>query len=253
MLAINCAALPPDILDAELFGHTKGAYTGAYRDRPGLIEAATDGTLFLDEIGEMTLGVQGRLLRAIEAHEVRRLGENHPRRVNTRFVGATHRDLESMVRDGGFRADLFFRLRGAVVTLPPLRERPGDVLLLADHFLAGARTMLGREVELSAAARERLRTHPWPGNVRELKNVIECSAALCESGSVITPDDLGLERIRVAGSLEEHLEDEERRHLTATLESVDWNRSKAARMLRLKRTTLLGKLKRLGIEVPRKK
>lgn len=253
LLAINCAALPPDILDAELFGHTKGAYTGAYRDRPGLIEAASDGTLFLDEIGEMTLGVQGRLLRAIEAHEVRRLGENHPRKVNTRFVGATHRDLESMVREGSFRADLFFRLRGAVVKLPPLRERPDDILLLAGHFLRGTEVWLGRKVELSEAARATLLAHPWPGNVRELKNVIECSAAMCESGSVIAPDDLGLEKIRVAGSLEEHLEDEERRHLIATLESVDWNRSKAARVLRLKRTTLLGKLKRLGIEVPRKK
>jgi DNA-binding NtrC family response regulator/predicted negative regulator of RcsB-dependent stress response len=253
LLAINCAALPADILDAELFGHAKGAYTGADRDRPGLIEAASGGTLFLDEIGEMSLAVQGRLLRAIEAKEIRRLGENHARKVTTRFVGATHRDLNQMVKDGKFRADLFFRLRGIVVSLPPLRERPEDILLLADYFLRREASRIGREFQLTKDAREKMRSHPWPGNVRELKSVIERAAAMCESGELIAADDLGIDWIQGSGSLAEHLESEERRSLLAILESVDWNQSKAARQLKIKRTTLLGRLTRLGIERPRKK
>src|SRR5262249_48652166 len=209
LLAINCAALPPDILDAELFGHAKGAYTGAHQDRPGLIEAASKGTLFLDEIGEMTLAVQGRLLRAIEAKEIRRIGENHARKVGTRFVGATHRDLDQMVKDGAFRADLFFRLRGIIVSLPPLRERPEDILLLADHFLLQSAARMGRPLQLTREAREKLRTHPWPGNVRELRSVIERAAAMSEENMPITPDDLGVDWVPPAQSLEEHLEVEE--------------------------------------------
>jgi two-component system, NtrC family, response regulator HydG len=236
-----------------LFGHTRGAYTGALRDRPGLIEAASGGTLFLDEIGEMSLPVQGRLLRAIELGEIRRLGENKPRHVNTRFVGATHRDLQVMVQQGTYRPDLFFRLRGIVAVIPPLRERPWDIDLLADHFLAQLRRAGGPELRISQAARERLRAHPWPGNVRELKSIIERLAAMPPDAGLIEVDDLGLDPIRVAGSLEEHLEDEERKRLVATLESVQWNRSRAARILRLKRTTLLGKMRRLGIISPSKK
>jgi transcriptional regulator with PAS, ATPase and Fis domain len=253
LLAINCAALPADILDAELFGHTKGAYTGAYRDRPGLIEAANDGTLFLDEIGEMTLAVQGRLLRAIEAKEIRRLGENRPRSVSTRFVGATHRDLNQMVKEGSFRADLFFRLKGVIVKLPPLRERPGDVVLLADHFLSQAALRMGRSFELGSDAREKLSDHAWPGNVRELRSVIERAAAMCAPGEPITAEDLDIDWTSVGSTLEEHLEAEERRNILAVLESVDWNQAMAARRLKTKRTTLLGKLKRLGIERPTKR
>ncbi len=250
---INCAALPPDLLDAELFGHTRGAYTGALRDRPGLIEAATDGTLFLDEIGEMSLPVQGRLLRAIELGEIRRLGENRPRRVNTRFVGATHRDLSAMVRQGTYRPDLFFRLRGIIAVIPPLRERPWDIDVLIDHFLAQVNRSGGPGLRVSPAARERLRAHPWPGNVRELKSMVERLATMPPESGYVGVDDLDLDPIRVPGSLEEHLEDEERRRLLATLESVQWNRSRAAHLLNLKRTTLIGKLRRLGIVPPSKK
>jgi two-component system response regulator AtoC len=252
-IPINCAALPPDLLDAELFGHARGAYTGALRDRPGLVEAASDGTLFLDEVGEMSLPVQGRLLRAIELGEIRRLGENRPRMVTTRFVAATHRDLQEMVGQAGFRSDLFFRLRGIVVMLPPLRERPWDVDLLVDHFLARESQRLGRPLTLSTAARERLRAHAWPGNVRELRTVVERVGSMHDREGPADVEDLGLDPIRIAGSLEEHLEDEERKRLIATLESVQWNRSRASRILKLKRTTLLGKLKRLGIVVPTRK
>jgi transcriptional regulator with PAS, ATPase and Fis domain len=250
---INCAALPPDLLDAELFGHARGAYTGAIKDRPGLIEAANGGTLFLDEIGEMSPPVQGRLLRALEQGEIRRLGENRPRHVSTRFVGATHRDLQEMVRQGAYRADLFFRLRGIVVALPPLRERPWDVDLLLDYFLERERRAGRHGLHLSALARERLRAHPWPGNVRELRSVVERVAAMHRGEGAIEQDELGLDAPRVSGSLEEHLEDEERRRLLATLEAVQWNRSRAARALKLKRTTLLGKMRRLGIAPPAKK
>jgi DNA-binding NtrC family response regulator/tetratricopeptide (TPR) repeat protein len=253
LLAINCAAIPADILDAELFGHAKGAYTGAHQDRPGLIEAASGGTLFLDEIGEMTLAVQGRLLRAIEAREIRRLGENHSRKVGTRFVGATHRDLGQMVKDGKFRADLFFRLQGIIVNLPPLRERPNDILLLADHFLSQAATRMGREFELTRDARKKLLTHSWPGNVRELRSVIERAAAMCEEGRPIADEDLGVQWVPVPDSLAEHMEAEERRNLLATLESADWNQAKAARQLKIKRTTLVSKLRRLGIDRPTRK
>jgi transcriptional regulator with PAS, ATPase and Fis domain len=247
---VNCAALPGDILDAELFGHSRGAFTGAFRDRAGLIESATGGTLFLDEIGEMALPVQGRLLRALELGEIRRLGESQSRKVVTRFVAATHRNLEEMVRKGTFRADLFFRLKGIVIPVPPLRERSWDVDLLVDHFLGSMSKLYRRRITLTDEARERLQTHPWPGNVRELKSVIERLVSLNDTGTVIGIHDLGIGEVRFSVSLEEHLEAEEKRRLMAILESVQWNKSAAARILKMKRTTLLGKLKRLGINTP---
>lgn len=249
-IPVNCAALPPDILDAELFGHSRGAFTGAFRDRAGLIEAAAGGTLFLDEIGEMGLAVQGRLLRAIELGEIRRLGESRPRKIATRFVAATHRNLEEMVRKGTFRADLFFRLKGIIIHVPPLRERAWDIDMLVDHFLSTAGRIYRRSINLTPEARERLRTHPWPGNVRELKSVIERLVSMNENAAVIDVHDLGIGEIRYSISLEEHLEEEEKRRLIAILDSVQWNKSAAARILKLKRTTLLGKLKRLGITTP---
>jgi DNA-binding NtrC family response regulator len=250
---VNCAALPPDLLDAELFGHARGAFTGALRDRPGLIEEASGGTLFLDEIGEMTLPVQGRLLRAVEQGEIRRIGETRPRYVSTRYVAATHRDLEEMVRLQTFRTDLYFRLQGVVVTIPPLRDRLADIDLLIDHFLTLFGARLDRSIRLTRAARERLRTHAWPGNVRELRSLIDRLVSLNEDGFEVDEGELGLARPRTAASLAEHLEEEERRRLTAVLESVRWNQSATSRILRIKRTTLLGKMKRLGIAPPKKK
>jgi DNA-binding NtrC family response regulator len=249
-IPVNCAALPADILDAELFGHSRGAFTGAFRDRAGLIESAAGGTLFLDEIGEMALPVQGRLLRAIELGEIRRLGESKPRRVSTRYVAATHRDLEEMVRKGTFRADLFFRLKGVIIPVPPLRERTWDVDLLIDHFIASMTRKYRRTINLTDEAREQLRNHPWPGNVRELKSVVERLVSLNDHNALIDTHDLGIGEIRYSISLEEHLEHEEKRRLTAILESVQWNKSAAARILKMKRTTLIGKLKRLGIQTP---
>ncbi len=250
---VNCAALPPDLLDAELFGHARGAFTGALRDRPGLVEEANGGTLFLDEVGEMTLAVQGRLLRAVEQGEIRRIGETKPRFVSTRYVAATHRDLEEMVRHHTFRTDLFFRLQGVVIRIPPLRDRAQDIDLLLDHYLTLFGTRMKRRIWLTDAAKERLRTHPWPGNVRELRSLIDRLVSLNDEGAELDDGDLGLGVPKTGSSLAEHLEEEERRRLTAILESVRWNQSAAARTLRIKRTTLLGKMKRLGIVGPRKK
>ena len=249
-IPVNCAALPETILDAELFGHSRGAFTGALRDRAGLVEAADGGTLFLDEIGEMTLPVQGRLLRALEAGEIRRLGETKPRYVQTRFVAATHRRLEEMIEQGSFRADLFYRLRGVVLLVPPLRDRIHDVDLLVDFFLAKLTRESGKILTITEPAREALNQYPWPGNVRELKSVMERVALLSDDGAKIGVDDLELGKLQSSVSLQEHLEEEERRRVVSVLESVHWNRSAAARALNMKRTTLLGKLKRLGITPP---
>lgn len=250
---VNCAALPPDLLDAELFGHARGAFTGALRDRPGLIEEANGGTLFLDEVGEMTLPVQGRLLRAVEQGEIRRIGETKPRYVTTRYVAATHRDLLDMVRVQTFRTDLYFRLQGVVIAIPPLRDRVADIDLLIDHFLTTYGLRLRRSVRLTGDARERLRTHAWPGNVRELRSLIDRLVSLNEDGAELGEADLGLTRPKMSASLAEHLEEEERKRLMAILESVRWNQSATSRILRIKRTTLLGKMKRLGIVSPKKK
>ena len=249
---VNCAALPPDLLDAELFGHSRGAFTGALRDRPGLIEEANEGTLFLDEVGEMTLPVQGRLLRALEQGEIRRLGETKPRFVTTRYVAATHRNLEEMVRQGSFRTDLYFRLKGVVIQIPPLRERKRDIELLTDQFLHDCSIRLHRSVRLTPDARAQMLDHSWPGNVRELKSLIDRLIAMSDDGTEIDSLRLGLGSVRTGASLAEHLEEEERSRVRGVLQSVRWNQSAAARALKIKRTTLIGKMRRLGIEPPRK-
>ncbi len=187
---VNCAGLTETLIHSELFGHARGAFTGADRDRMGFFETARGGTLFLDEIGDLPLGVQGSLLRVLQESEVRRLGESLPRQIDVRLVAATHRDLAAMVRDGSFREDLYFRLKVARVELPPLRERGDDVLLLAETLLARAAAP-GPPVRLAREARARLVAHRWPGNVRELENVLRFAAALAEEGT-IQPADLDL-------------------------------------------------------------
>jgi hypothetical protein len=173
-LKLNCAALPESILEAELFGYEKGAFTGATQTKVGLFEAADGGTLFLDEVGEMAPSTQTKVLRALESGEVMRLGSSATRKVDVRFISAANRDLRKLVASGGFRADLFFRLNGITMTLPPLRKRPEDVLPLAEVFLArSARKLAKPAPRLGEEARKALGSHPWPGNVRELRNVIE--------------------------------------------------------------------------------
>jgi transcriptional regulator with GAF, ATPase, and Fis domain len=189
-LQINCAALPESLLEAELFGFEKGAFTGATQAKEGLFEAADSGTLFLDETGDMPLTVQAKLLRVLESGDVRRIGSTRQVRVDVRVVSATHRNLHLMAERGEFRSDLLFRLNGATVAIPPLRERKSDILPLADFFLqkAAERTLRVRPT-LGADAAQKLVDHHWPGNVRELRNVIERAFALA-LGSVIGADDL---------------------------------------------------------------
>jgi DNA-binding NtrC family response regulator/tetratricopeptide (TPR) repeat protein len=247
---INCGALPGDLLESELFGHVRGAYTGADRERGGLIEFSDRGTLFLDEIGDMPLKAQARLLRALERGEIRRLGENSPRLVDLRIVAATHRNLLEMVSAGEFRLDLYHRLSGFVVTIPPLRERKGDIELLVDHFLASYASEQDKLVQMSPDVRASLVRHSWPGNVRQLKNVIHRLVSLSEPGQVITRLPFELEGAETPRSLPEALDAEERRRIIAALEASRWNKAKAAVALGASRTTLIAKMKRLGIEPP---
>lgn len=194
-VAVNCAAIPEGLIESELFGHEKGAFTGATRQHEGLVETAHGGTLFLDEAGELPPSAQARLLRVLQESEVRHVGSTKTRKVDVRVIAATHRDLPELVRTGAFREDLYFRLRVLDIHLPPLREREGDIVELAGHLLMRACLKVGRSgLVLSDAAREALEAHSWPGNVRELENAIERAVILCD-GPVIEPDLLGLERV----------------------------------------------------------
>jgi len=199
-LELHCAALPPSLLESELFGHEKNAFTGANQARPGLLEAADQGTVFLDEIGELPQPVQVKLLRVLEDRKVLRIGGRTPRKLDVRFVAATNRDLDAEVAAGNFRQDLYFRLNGVSFVIPPLRERAAEIAPLAERFLAAASETLDRTepLRLSPDALTYLMRHSWPGNVRELRNVIERAAVLA-SGDVIVPADLPSHVTRVPG------------------------------------------------------
>jgi DNA-binding NtrC family response regulator len=257
-VAVNCSAFASNLLESELFGFQKGAFTGADRDREGLVETAHRGTLFLDEIAEMDPDLQSKLLRVIEEREVRRLGENRTRPVDVRIVAATHRDLRARVAEGKFREDLYFRINVVTLELPPLREREGDVLLLAEHFLEEQRTRLERPgLRLSREALAVLRTHRWPGNVRELRNVIERAAALAPDDE-IGPDDLGSElagdapaRLPRGGSLREILDAAERAAIEDALREAGGVVTRAAERLGVTRQHLHNRLKKFGIDAAR--
>ncbi len=194
LVHVNCAALPESLAESELFGHRRGAFSGAVTDRPGRFEAAESGTLFLDEVGELPLSVQAKLLRTLQNGEIQRLGADEPRRVNVRVVAATNRSLRDHVRDGSFRADLYHRLSVYPVPIPPLRERGDDVLLLAGRFLEQNRTRLGlRSLRLSAAAQAALRGYHWPGNIRELEHVVSRAALKALSRGASRNDIVTLE------------------------------------------------------------
>jgi len=192
LISVNCAAIPESLIEAELFGHVKGAFTGATNDRAGLIESADQSTLFLDEIGELPLGAQSRLLRVLQEGEIRRVGSTDKIQVDTRLIAATHRNLLEMVSKGEFREDLFYRLNVIELRCPPLREREGDILQLATVFLDRIKHRMKRpELHFSDSAQQAIASHHWPGNVRELGNVIERAVVLCE-GPLIDPSDLGI-------------------------------------------------------------
>ncbi|KXS37171.1 MAG: Fis family transcriptional regulator [Halomonadaceae bacterium T82-2] len=192
LICVNCAAIPETLIESELFGHEKGAFTGASAARTGLVEAADGGTLFLDEIGELPLDAQARLLRVLQEGEIRKIGSVETRHVDVRLIAATHRDLHALSKSGEFRLDLYYRLNVMQIDLPPLRDREDDILKIADVLLQSACRRHDREgLKLSRAARRDIRDYPWPGNVRELENALERGVILAE-GNLIHPDDLGL-------------------------------------------------------------
>ncbi|AUX21914.1 uncharacterized protein SOCEGT47_024100 [Sorangium cellulosum] len=251
-MGINCAALPAALLESELFGHVRGAFTGADRDRTGLVVAARGGTLFLDELGEMPLEVQAKLLRVLQEREVRPVGSAEAVRVDFRLVCATNRDLLVEAARGRFREDLYYRVAVVQIRLPPLRDRLEDLPELALHFVRRAAEQLGRPApELSREALRRLGQHRWPGNVRELENVITKAVVLCD-GRTIGPDDVDLPRPREGGGRgapRPHAD--ERAALLDALDRTGWNAVQAAREAGMSRATFYRKLRRLGIERPR--
>jgi DNA-binding NtrC family response regulator len=282
-LAINCAALPEALLEAELFGSEKGAFTGATHARPGLFESAEQGTVFLDEIGELPLPTQAKLLRVVEERKVLRVGGRAPRDINVRFVAATNRDLEQLSQTGQFREDLYFRLNGITLVVPPLRERTSEIAELAKTFLARACEGLARlPLTLSAETLAILERYRWPGNVRELKNAIERAALLCD-GEAVSPSHLP-ERVRKledpllsappappagtedaetrpapATSLSDTLErirreqrELERERIRRALDECGGNQKRAAELLGVSRRTLINRLNELEMPRPRK-
>jgi DNA-binding NtrC family response regulator len=252
-VVVNCAALPEPLLESEMFGHERGAFTGADRSKAGLFEAAQAGTLFLDEIGELPLSLQPKLLRALEEGEIRRVGANVPVRLDVRVLAATNRDLERAVQAGTFREDLYWRLNGVTLEVPPLRSRLADVPLLAEHFLARARESHSgtRPRKISREALALLTGYPWPGNVRELKGAVERAAAMATNEALL-PADLP-ERIRDAGPAAGlapaaakqgmTLRELERRYILEVLHQTEGNKSRAAEVLGLDRKTLYRKLR----------
>jgi transcriptional regulator with PAS, ATPase and Fis domain len=254
-VAVNVPAIPAALLESELFGHARGAFTGADRDRKGLLEEAERGTIFFDEIGDLNLSLQAKLLRALQEREIRRVGENRPRRVDVRVVSATSRDLEAEVEAGRFREDLYYRLHVAVIALPPLRKRGRDIPLLARHFLDRcAREFARGRLSLAPDTIAILAAHPWPGNVRELQNAVSQAAALAAPGSVIGPDLLpaSLRRRERPAACENYRArvDEHRRGLIhEALARTSGNRSRAARELGLSRQALAYLIRELGVTV----
>ena len=261
-VCMNCAALSESLLESELFGHEKGAFTGATDRKIGKFEQAHTGTLFLDEVGEMTLSVQAKFLRVLEGHPFERVGGRTPIQVDVRVVAATNRDLEAAVEDGTFRNDLYFRLHVVEVRVEPLRNRRSDIPLLANFFLERFAKKTKRPVKrFSSVALDLLISYDWPGNVRELQNAIERAVILCP-GDTIRHDDIQLSALglksstvepapELAGYREIPLNLLEQEHILATLEQTDWNKSKAAQILGIERSTLDRKLKRYRVTRPK--
>jgi two-component system response regulator HupR/HoxA len=254
-LVINCVAIPENLLESELFGYERGAFTGATRDHPGLFEQADGGTLFLDEVGEMPLELQKKFLRVLEEARVRRLGAKRAVSVDLRLVSATNRDLSDLLASGGFREDLYYRIAGVVIEVPPLRERKDDVPPLVAHFLKEQR--IGPEsLRIDPAALELLVAYEWPGNVRELRNEVQRLVAL-ETRGEVRPEHLSARILDyrppdverpVEGGLKAMVEDLERRVLRATLLRHGWNKSRSAAELGLSRLGLRKKLERYGLD-----
>ncbi len=259
-ICLNCAALSESLLESELFGHERGAFTGATSRRLGKFELAHGGTLMLDEIGEMSPQLQAKFLRVLEGHPFERVGGSEPVHVDVRVIAATNRNLEKEVERGNFRRDLYFRLNVVEIYIPGLRKRPEDIPILAQHFLEKFNAELGRRIKgFTDEAMEAMLRYRWPGNVRELKNVIERACVLCE-GDYIDVHNLALSRLSTAGETSElilhqprgyvamSLAEVERRHIEATLRATGWNKSQAAAILGIERSTLDRKIRRYNIQ-----
>jgi two-component system response regulator AtoC len=252
---LNCAAMPEHLLESELFGHERGAFTDARERKLGLVETAEGGTLFLDEIGDMDLGLQSKLLKLLEEKKVRRVGSLREQKVDVRIIAATHRPLEALVAEAAFRADLYYRLRVVQLELPPLRERGDDILLLAQHFLQQLAQRYGTVTPaLSAEASQALLRHPWPGNVRELRNTLE-QAVLMLRGPTLGVDQLTLSKVEAAPPLLPTTADDattlpelERQTLLQALERSGWNVTRAARALGISRDTLRYRIDKFQLE-----
>jgi transcriptional regulator with GAF, ATPase, and Fis domain len=254
LITVNCASLPPTLIESELFGREKGAYTGALTRMVGRFELADGSTLFLDEIGELPLDVQSKLLRVFEEGSFERLGSTKTVHVNVRIIAATNRDIANEVKAGRFRKDLYYRLNVFPIAIPPLRERPEDVPLLVTAFVRKLQKRMGKEIKtISKKTMHALQSYSWPGNVREVKNIIEHAMILSKGDTLIVrlPDEELSET-----NITQNLHDIERMHLVSVLEKVGWRLSGkggAAEALGLKRTTLQAKMKKLGIKHPIRK
>jgi transcriptional regulator with PAS, ATPase and Fis domain len=249
-VAINCAALPEHLLESELFGFERGAFTGAQQAKPGQIELAAGGVLFLDEVGEMTPTAQAKFLRVLQEREFRRLGGVRAIRANVRVIAATNCCLRQAVAQGQFRLDLYYRLNVFDIRLPPLRERREDIVILAQSFLnERARSATGARVKLTAAATDTLLKHEWPGNVRELYNALERATIVCENGLIRAPD-LSLAPPMVPVVVEDgtDLNLVERQVIERAMRQVNGNKSRAARQLGISRTQLYSRLRKHGLE-----
>ena len=268
-LRLNCGGFSETLLESELFGHEKGAFTGAHQAKTGLLESAEGGTVFLDEIGELPAALQVKLLRVLEDRQVMRVGALRPRQIDVRFVAATNRNLEEEVARGGFREDLFYRVNGIAIVIPPLRERVGEIRQLARLFVTQAAGAAGLpEPRLSDEALELLESYAWPGNIRELRNVME-RAVLLSTDDLITDEHLPTEKMRTGGvaraageqppgagrgaSLRDDVDELERRRILDALDSCSGNQTRAARMLGISRNTLAARLEQFGIPRPRKR
>jgi two-component system response regulator AtoC len=256
-VAVNCGALTESLLESELFGHVKGSFTGAQADKKGLFEEANGGSLFLDEIGDITPGLQVKLLRVLQEGEVKAVGSNDQKKVDVRIIAATHRDLDQHVADGRFREDLYYRLKVIEIDIPPLRERKEDIPELAQMFLTKFSSKLNKKISsLSKDALHTLMNYSWPGNVRELEHQIERAVALT-SASVLASDDFdfGSEPVRrhdvthtgATQNSSNSLEDMEKEHILRVLKEVDYNKSRASEILGIDRATLYRKAQKYGI------
>jgi two-component system response regulator AtoC len=264
-LRLNCGAFTESLLESELFGHQKGAFTGAVKDKVGLLESANGGSVFLDELGEMPLSVQAKLLRVIEQREVMRVGDVRPRKIDVRFIAATNRNLEEEVKAGRFRQDLYFRLNGISLLVPPLRERTAEIPELARAFAAQAARRMGKPApQLTTESVQLLLRYGWPGNIRELKNVME-RAVLLAPDAILSPEELPLEKMSstlmpakgppdgpAAPAGRGDAEEEDRRRILGALEACAGNQTLAARSLGISRRTLINRLDAFGLPRPRK-